>query len=80
MRVRSTILAAALTVSVLAVGAGAAVADDDHHRYNPRHETGYDHEGFAGTYDNVGGPWGITWSTAAGYDHEGFGHKAGGRH
>ncbi|WP_030775572.1 hypothetical protein [Streptomyces sp. NRRL S-920] len=79
MRVRSTILAAALTVSVLAVGAGAAVADDDHHRYNPRHAC-YDHEGFAGTFDSVGGPLGIVWSTAAGYDHEGCGNKGGSRH
>lgn len=46
MRIRSTILAAALTVSALAVGAGAAVAhDDDHDRYAPHHQLGYDHEG-----------------------------------
>ncbi|MEV7192681.1 hypothetical protein AB0N81_12900 [Streptomyces sp. NPDC093510] len=79
MRVRSTILAAALTVSVLAVGAGAAVADDDHDRYAPHNELGYNHKGFAGTYDNVGGPLGITWAQAAGYGHEGMGHEPGAR-
>ncbi|MBW5420783.1 hypothetical protein GKQ77_04250 [Streptomyces sp. BG9H] len=80
MRVRSTILAAALTASVLALGAGAAVADDNYDRYNPRHQMGYDHEGFYGSYDSVGGPLGIVWSEAAGYDHEGIGHAPGGRH
>ncbi|MEV0257330.1 hypothetical protein AB0H82_24130 [Streptomyces sp. NPDC050732] len=79
MRVRSTILAAALTVSALAVGAGAAVADDDHDRYAPHHQVGYDHEGFAGTYDSTGGPLGIVWAEAAGYDHEGTGHAPGAR-
>ncbi|MEU6993394.1 hypothetical protein ABZ953_22415 [Streptomyces sp. NPDC046465] len=78
MRVRSTILAAALTVSVLAVGAGAAVADDDYN--GPHHETGYHHKGFAGTYDSVGGPLGIVWSQAAGYSHEGSGYQPDDRH
>ncbi|MEU1024596.1 MULTISPECIES: hypothetical protein [unclassified Streptomyces] len=77
MRVRSTILAAALTVSALAVGAGAAVADEDHDRYTPRHESGYDHEGYHRSYDSVGGPLGIVWAEASGYDHEGSGHAPG---
>ncbi|MFI1683002.1 MULTISPECIES: hypothetical protein [unclassified Streptomyces] len=75
MRVRSTILAAALTVSVLAIGAGSAVADDDHDA--PHHGVGYNHKGFAGTYDSVGGPLGIVWAQAAGYGHEGMGHEPG---
>ncbi|MEU5901928.1 MULTISPECIES: hypothetical protein [Streptomyces] len=75
MRVRSTILAAALTVSALALGAGSAVADDD--RYAPHDGLGYHHKGFAGTYDSVGGPLGIVWAQAAGYSHEGMGHEPG---
>ncbi|MFD4632504.1 hypothetical protein ACFVYR_30130 [Streptomyces sp. NPDC058284] len=78
MRVRSTILAAALTVSVLAVGAGAAVANEDDHY--PHHEVGYNHKGFASKYDSVGGPLGIVWAEAAGYSHEGMGYASGGRH
>ncbi|GGR87782.1 hypothetical protein GCM10010252_28210 [Streptomyces aureoverticillatus] len=66
MRVRSTIFAAVLTASVLSLGAGTALADG---------EKGYDHEGKAGSYSNVGGPLGITESHGFSYDHEGtFGH------
>ncbi|KUF19313.1 MULTISPECIES: hypothetical protein [Streptomyces] len=74
MRVRSTILAAALTVSVLGIGAGAAVADD-HDRHNPPVE-GYDHEGIKRTYDSVGGQLGIVWSTLDAHDNEGTGRYA----
>ncbi|MFI7322029.1 hypothetical protein [Streptomyces venezuelae] len=73
MRVRSTILAAVLTASVVAIGAGSAVADDD--RYAPHDGLGYNHKGFEGTYDSVGGPLGIVFSTAEGYGHEGMGHE-----
>lgn len=64
MRVRSTLLAAVLTVSVLGLGAGTALADGE----------GYDHEGKAGSYGNVGGPLGITFGEGFAYDHEGAGH------
>ncbi|MFH8795925.1 hypothetical protein [Streptomyces sp. NPDC017941] len=74
MRVRSTILAAALTVSVLAVGAGAAVADD-HDRYNPPVGQSYHHQGVDRTYDSVGGQLGIVWSTLKGHDKKGHGHQ-----
>lgn len=75
MRVRSTILAAALTTSVLALGAGAAVADDDHDRYNPRVQQSYEHEGFAGKFESIGGLDGIVYGELAGYEHEGTGHN-----
>ncbi|QES39574.1 hypothetical protein DEJ49_00045 [Streptomyces venezuelae] len=73
MRVRSTILAAVLTASVVAIGAGSAVADDDH--YAPHDGLGYNHKGFEGEYDSVGGPLGIVFSQAKGYGHEGMGHE-----
>ncbi|EPH44650.1 hypothetical protein ABT390_30655 [Streptomyces aurantiacus] len=66
MRVRSTILAAVFTASVLALGAGTAAADGG---------PGYDHEGKGGAFSNVGGPLGITEGVGFSYDHEGtFGH------